>query len=202
MITAISSYNRFKYDETLRLRHDWCGPASSRAIQETYKQFSQENPHTSPKRGGLFEVIAGGFFQWSPRRICGPNQHRRGLAARASGLQPGLCGGLSSRPSRRSLAANPGDVPGAVAAGRAAGNQAGAAGLALADTRSARERRVVTTNLWSAFGQLTWNATPKVHVNVGGRLNYEKKKGRRNLEVQAIDGSALTGLQALVGAAR
>jgi iron complex outermembrane receptor protein len=194
VITAISGYNRFKYDETCDC--DMTGADLFKSgIQETYKQFSQEIRYVSEK-GRLFEVIAGGFYQWSRDEYAdqiniaadSPLVPLVFNQAYAAAYQPAF---------QAFLASNPGDVPGATAAGRAAGNQAGAAGLALADTRSAREARV-TTNLWSAFGQLTWNPTPKVHINFGGRLNYEKKKGRRNLEVQAIDGSELTGLQALV----
>jgi iron complex outermembrane recepter protein len=194
VVTAISGYNHFKYDELCDC--DMTGaPLFNSGLQENYKQFSQEIRYVSEK-GHQFDVIAGGFFQWSRDEYA----DQVNVAAKsplvplvfdqayAAAYQPAFQGWL---------AANPGDIPGAIAAGRAAGNQAGAAGLALANTRSARQARV-SSDLWSAFAQLTWNATPKVHVNLGGRINYEKKTGRRDLEVQGIDGSPLSGLQALV----
>jgi iron complex outermembrane recepter protein len=194
VVTAISGYNHFKYDELCDC--DMTGaPLFNSGLQESYKQFSQEIRYVSEK-GHRFDVIAGGFFQWSRDEYAdqinvAANSPLVPLVfdqAYAAAYQPAFQGWL---------AANPGDIPGAIAAGRAAGNQAGAAGLALANTRSARQARV-NSDLWSAFAQLTWNPTPQIHVNFGGRLNYEKKTGRRDLEVQGIDGSPLAGLQGLV----
>ena len=193
VITAISGYNHFKYDETCDC--DMTGAKLfSSGLQETYKQFSQEIRYVSEK-GRRFDVIAGGFFQWNR------DDYADQINIAADSLLPPLvfdqAYAQAYQPAFQAwLATHPGDFPGAVVAGRAAGNQAGAAGLSLANTRSAR-RAQVNADLWSAFGQLTWNATRSLHVNFGGRLNYEKKTGRRDLEVQSIDGSDLAGLQAL-----
>jgi outer membrane receptor protein involved in Fe transport len=194
VLTAISGYNHFKYDEMCDCDMTGAKLLTS-GLQETYKQFSQEIRYVSEK-GHRFDVIAGGFFQWNRDDYAdqiniaadSPLVPLAFDQAYAQAYQPAFGAWL---------AAHPGDVPGAIAAGRAAGNQAGAAGLALANTRAARHAKV-DADIWSAFGQLTWNATPRLHINFGGRLNYEKKNGRRDLEVEGIDGAPLTGLQALV----
>ena len=50
----------------------------------------------------------------------------------------------------------------------------------------------------SAFARLTWNATDLLHLNLGVRVAYEEKSATRDLAVTAIDGTPLTGAQAVV----
>jgi iron complex outermembrane receptor protein len=66
----------------------------------------------------------------------------------------------------------------------------------IANTRAAREANV-ETDIWSAFGQATYNFTDRFRLTVGGRITHEKKDGDRTLTIQGIDGTALSGLPAL-----
>ena len=69
-------------------------------------------------------------------------------------------------------------------------------GTLIADTRAAREANV-DTDILSAFGQLTYKFNDHFRVNVGGRVTHEKKEGDRTLTIEGIDGSTLTGMQAV-----
>ena len=69
-------------------------------------------------------------------------------------------------------------------------------GTFIANTRAAREAHV-DTGILSAFGQLTYKFNDQFRVNVGGRVTHEKKDGDRTLSIERIDGSTLTGLQAI-----
>jgi outer membrane receptor protein involved in Fe transport len=54
---------------------------------------------------------------------------------------------------------------------------------------------------WSLFARATWNATDDFRVNVGARYADDQKDASRSLEITAIDGSPLTGTQAVVAPA-
>ena len=75
--------------------------------------------------------------------------------------------------------------------------QAPGIGNLIANTRAAREANV-DTDILSAFGQLTYKFNDHFRVNVGGRVTHEKKEGDRTLTIEGIDGSTLTGMQAIV----
>jgi outer membrane receptor protein involved in Fe transport len=49
----------------------------------------------------------------------------------------------------------------------------------------------------SAFARVTWNATEDLHLNLGARVAYEEKEASRDLAITAIDGTPLTGPQAV-----
>ncbi|HSC05253.1 MAG TPA: TonB-dependent receptor [Steroidobacteraceae bacterium] len=53
----------------------------------------------------------------------------------------------------------------------------------------------------SAFARLTWNATDDLHMNFGVRVSYEEKEATRDLAITAIDGTPLSGAQAVVAPA-
>ncbi|NEX92185.1 TonB-dependent receptor [Caulobacter sp. 17J65-9] len=71
------------------------------------------------------------------------------------------------------------------------------AGTLLGGTRAYREAGV-ETKVYSAFAQGTWHATDDLRVTVGGRVTREEKSGERTLSIQKLDGSALSGTQAIV----
>jgi outer membrane receptor protein involved in Fe transport len=64
------------------------------------------------------------------------------------------------------------------------------------NTRAARQANV-ETDILSAFGQLTYKFNDHFRVNIGGRVTHETKDGDRSLTIENINGSALTGLQAI-----
>jgi outer membrane receptor protein involved in Fe transport len=69
-------------------------------------------------------------------------------------------------------------------------------GTLIADTRAAREANV-ENDVYSAFAQLTYNFSDQARLTLGGRLTHEKKEGERTLTIQKIDGTPLTGAQAI-----
>ncbi|MCL6683674.1 TonB-dependent receptor [Sphingomonas alba] len=79
----------------------------------------------------------------------------------------------------------------------AANLKPGAFGNYIRDTRAARQAHV-DTDILSAFGQLTYKFNEHFRVNVGGRVTHEKKEGDRNITIEGIDGSTLTGTQAIM----
>ena len=50
----------------------------------------------------------------------------------------------------------------------------------------------------SAFTRVTWNATDVLHLNLGVRVAYEDKSATRDLTITGIDGTPLTGAQAVI----
>lgn len=193
-LTAISGYSHFKYNELCDCDMTAASLFNS-TLQEEYSQFSQEIRYVSD-RGGKLDYLVGGFFQSSEDEFADQIN-----TAADSALVP-LVFNQAYAPAYQAgfeawLAGNPGDIPGAIAAGRAAGAQAGFAGLSLADTEASRTAKV-DAKVWSLFGQLTWNASDKLRVTLGSRLNYEKKDGRRDMRILSIDGQPLAGVQGLV----
>ena len=76
--------------------------------------------------------------------------------------------------------------------------QAPANGTLIANTRAARDRERSRATSYSAFAQLTYHFTDQLRLTLGGRVTHEKKDGERTLTIQQLDGSALTGMQAIV----
>lgn len=52
------------------------------------------------------------------------------------------------------------------------------------------------TELFSAFGQLTWNVSDRWYLTFGGRISKEKKQADRILSIATIDGAPLPGATA------
>jgi iron complex outermembrane recepter protein len=71
------------------------------------------------------------------------------------------------------------------------------AGTAIGNTGTPRVFRQDESGA-SAFARLTWNATDLLHLNLGVRVAYEEKTATRDLTITAMDGTALTGAQAVV----
>ena len=71
------------------------------------------------------------------------------------------------------------------------------AGTAIGNTGTPRVFRQEESGT-SAFARLTWNATDQLHLNAGVRVAYEEKEATRDLAITAIDGTPLSGQQAVV----
>ncbi len=194
VISSISGFSRFKYDELCDC--DFTGaPVFSTTLAEDYKQFSQELRLVSPKSDTI-DYIVGAFFQHSTDGYGDQTQ-----ITGASPLVP-LVYNKAYAPAFQAasaswLAAHPGDQAGAVTAGRAAGQQAGAAGLAMANTSAARAAHV-DADQWSLFGQGTWHITDTLRATLGVRLNHVSKDGDRTGAIEGLSGSPLYGQQALL----
>lgn len=56
---------------------------------------------------------------------------------------------------------------------------------------------LVNSSIASAFGQVDWDITDTMTLQLGGRLTHETKKGTKNLTITQLDGSPLSPEQAI-----
>ena len=70
-------------------------------------------------------------------------------------------------------------------------------GNLFANTAGPRDA-LVNSSITSAFGQVDWDISDTMTLQLGGRLTHETKKGIKNLTITSIDGSPLPAQQAIV----
>ncbi len=170
MLTSITGYLAYDYDELCDC--DFTGaPLFNVRSQEDYEQWSQEFRIASPT-GGAFEYIAGAYYQTSDLDF------RDRFSVPTGSPVPTIIAGNPA------FAGNPGLQ---------------AAALNLFTDIEAPRNFTQDTDLWSVFGQLTWNLRDDLRLIAGGRYTSEKKDGSRTLTfADAVTGASLDTLDEIL----
>ena len=161
-LTSITGHLEYEYDELCDCDFT-AADMFTLSAEEEYEQFSQEFRITSPT-GGAFDWIAGLYYQDSELEFSD------NFNVSQTAVLPNVLDTL---------------LPARFGAAYPVGAAQQLRGINV--PRSFEQ----DTELWSVFGQVTWNMTDTFRVTAGARFSWEDKEGSRSLTVLDASGNLI-----------
>jgi outer membrane receptor protein involved in Fe transport len=184
-LTSISAFSKYQLDETCDCDFV-AAPLITAGIAEDYKQYSQELRFTSPV-GGNVKWIGGAYLQ---KYNLDESDYLHVPIAGETGGIPASIGSpvptlVSGEPTVRNTVAGAlyqAGYPACAGGPSSASCQTAAAGYIQSLFSNASNPRdfYQDSDMYSLFGQATWELTDKWSATLGARWSHEKKTGRRH----------------------